>query len=434
MKKLLLSLLAAALAFALAWHIAPRFTRPSADHTTAQRNLATLAFFTPQIRAFLLHANTNANTSTAEAATLLNDCVFADAAIASAREKLHSRTAADPDFEHLKTNYLKAGMAKLELVKKITESYEKLAATHPDFAALTATVTASDSTPLHPALSPTPTGDTARLKIAILAAFAVAVLTRWFSRRRNPFIANTSPAATAASTSPSSPPLEPPPPRPSPRTLSLPQNITLELLPVAAGSFYKTSGERRRAIPITNPFWLGKYEVTQEQWEAIMGAENNPSQNKGAKHPVENITWNEADEFCRRIHDTERAAARLPENYRYALPSEDQWEYAANDGGGDGWIAENADGKTHAVGAKPPNDWGFYDMRGNVAEMCADTAVGNLSTNSSRGIHMLHGDDKIQKGTSFADPGNNTDVAARNAIAKATRRPEVGFRLALVHK
>jgi formylglycine-generating enzyme required for sulfatase activity len=427
MKKLFRFFAAAALAFALAWFFYPRFGNDAEAIAAAQRERATLAFFTPKIRTYLLRTD-------AENRILLNDCVAADVAIDSAREKLHARTVADSDFEQLKTNYLKAGMVKLELVKKVTQRYEKFAALNPTASAL---APAEDESALSDLGYSPP-----RLKTSLFIALAGGLLALWFTRRRKLKTATTTPAANETTNTATAPAVAPPrsSPRPPPplrlvsRVVSLPQHVALELLPVSAGSFVKGTGERRRTVPIAQPFWLGKYEVTQEQWDAVMGSSNNPSQNKGAKHPVENITWNEAEEFCRRVNDAERAAARLPENYYYALPSEDQWEYAARAGSGDVWIPENADVKTHAVGTKPVNSWGFYDMRGNVAEMCADTAVGNLSTRSSGGIHMLHSDDKILKGPSFADTEKNDAAAIRNAITKETRRPEVGFRLALVHK
>ncbi len=155
-------------------------------------------------------------------------------------------------------------------------------------------------------------------------------------------------------------------------------------------------------VTLTRPFWLGKTEVTQAQWTAVMGPEvpfleshenyedvsmsrmmgiSNPSQFKGTDLPVEGISWGDAMEFCRRLTERERTAGRLPTGYAYTLPTEAQWEYACRAGttgdyAGDldsmAWYDKNSRGTTHAVGTKQPNAWNLYDMEGNVSEWCAD--------------------------------------------------------------
>jgi formylglycine-generating enzyme required for sulfatase activity len=120
-------------------------------------------------------------------------------------------------------------------------------------------------------------------------------------------------------------------------------------------------------------FWIGKYEVTQRQYEAMMG--NNPSHFKGPDRPVEQVSWNDAMEFCRKLS---QATGKT-----YTLPTEAQWEYACRAGSKSNWDEENRLGdyawyernsgnKTHDVGGKSPNQWGLYDMHGNVWEWCAD--------------------------------------------------------------
>ena len=126
-------------------------------------------------------------------------------------------------------------------------------------------------------------------------------------------------------------------------------------------------------------FDLGKYEVTQGQWKAVMGS--NPSRDKGCggndRCPVDSVSWNDAQEFIRRLN-------RRPGGGRYRLPTEAEWEYAARSGGRDerysggddvdrvAWFAENSGRTNHPVGTRAPNGLGLHDMSGNVWEWTAD--------------------------------------------------------------
>ena len=185
---------------------------------------------------------------------------------------------------------------------------------------------------------------------------------------------------------------------------SLPKTFTnsigMEFVLIPAGSFVmgcaadekdcETEATPPHKVVITKPFYLGKYEVTQAQWEAIMGRHYSrkgrdnplPEAIRGADIPVVHVSWYEAATFLSLLNERE---GRF-HGPRYRLPSEAQWEYAAragsqtrffwgDDAAGAGqyaWTAENAEGLPHPVGQKQPNAWGLHDMCGNVAEWVQD--------------------------------------------------------------
>jgi formylglycine-generating enzyme required for sulfatase activity len=158
--------------------------------------------------------------------------------------------------------------------------------------------------------------------------------------------------------------------------------LGMDFVSIPAGEFMmgcSTGDERcepderpRHRVRITRPFEIGKYEVTQAQWLALMGA--NPSSNKGDSLPVETVSKLEALEFIAKLN----AAG---DGYVYRLPTEAEWEYAARAGdaspysgplGEVAWYAANSEDETHPVGRKKPNAWGLYDVQGNVREWVWD--------------------------------------------------------------
>jgi formylglycine-generating enzyme required for sulfatase activity len=163
-------------------------------------------------------------------------------------------------------------------------------------------------------------------------------------------------------------------------------DLGLTLMPIPTGTFTMGSidgdvDERPvTRVTISAGFWMGKTEVTQGQWRSIMG--NNPSAFKGDdQRPVECVSYADAQAFCRKLTERERAAGRLPDGYVYALPTEAQWEYSCRAGttgqyAGDldmiAWYRANSGGQTHPVAQKQANAWGLHDMQGNVWEWCAD--------------------------------------------------------------
>src|SRR5438105_3076714 len=138
-------------------------------------------------------------------------------------------------------------------------------------------------------------------------------------------------------------------------------------------------------VKLTRDFWLGKYEVTQGEYAAVMG--KNPSHFPGdTNRPVEKLSYFDAVAYCSAVTKRERGAGRLPSGYTYRLPTEAEWEYACRAGttnffsfgdavteaGQYAWTLENSESTTHPVGQKRPNPWGLYDMHGNVWEWCSD--------------------------------------------------------------
>ncbi len=172
---------------------------------------------------------------------------------------------------------------------------------------------------------------------------------------------------------------------------SVSNSIGMEFVLVPAGEFDMGSPtrEKRRKlwespvhrVKVEKPFYLGKYPVTQEQWQKVMG--NNPSYFRGSEHPVENVSWNEAQIFFRKLNALENSDEN---NCTYRLPTEAEWEYAARAGTTTGyffgndesklkeyaWFLKNSGLETHPVGLKKPNPWGFYDICGNVGEWVQD--------------------------------------------------------------
>jgi len=166
-------------------------------------------------------------------------------------------------------------------------------------------------------------------------------------------------------------------------TIELGDGVKMEFILIPAGSFmmgsdkYRASEKPVHKVTITKPFYIGKYEVTQEQWEKVMG--NHESREKGPKIPVQGVTWDDCQKFVAKLKEKVRGST-------FRLPSEAEWEYACRAGsktdycygddidklGDYAWFDDNRGKKYQPVGQKKPNAWGLYDMHGNVGEWCED--------------------------------------------------------------
>ncbi|MDA1047857.1 MAG: SUMF1/EgtB/PvdO family nonheme iron enzyme [Verrucomicrobia bacterium] len=231
-------------------------------------------------------------------------------------------------------------------------------------------------------------------------------------------------------------------------------DLSLEMLWVEPGAFdmgsptsepNRRSDETQHQVTLTNGFWLGKHEVTQAQWEQVMGS--NPSNFKGANRPVETVSWNDVTSFCEKLTEQERTAGRLPVGMAYQLPTEAQWEYACRAGTttayswGNGITASNAnyayDGwgtglqRTSDVGQYAANPWGFHDMHGNAFEWCADW-YGNYPTGAVRDpVGPADGSDRVSRGGSWDYTANFARSAYRNWYVPADSNNALGVRLSL---
>jgi formylglycine-generating enzyme required for sulfatase activity len=186
-------------------------------------------------------------------------------------------------------------------------------------------------------------------------------------------------------------------------------------------------------VLISKPFYMGKYTITQEQYQAIMG--KNPSMIKGAINPVEWVSWEDAVNFCERVNLKTGADA--------GLPTEARWEYACRAGtttqfySGDSdsgldriaWFYSNSGGETHPVGQKTPNAFELYDMHGNVLQWCQDAYMANYESLSAKDPFNAQGPERVLRGGSWR--GNPADCrsASRVNFSSDSRGSLIGFRV-----
>ena len=229
------------------------------------------------------------------------------------------------------------------------------------------------------------------------------------------------------------------------RDFQIAPGVTMRMCWCPAGEFLMGSPESEEGrridedqvrVVLSKGFWMGKTQVTQAQWQAVMG--NNPSWFKGANLPVECVSWRDTQEFLESIN----LLIGNTIGDRMALPTEAQWEYAARAGqigvyaGGCldevAWYSENSDGETHPVGTKKANAWGLHDMSGNVVEWCQDRFNDELpsGTNPSG---PDSGSGRAFRGGGWISPAGRCRVAHRvfSRFLSLTNR-YFGFRLVCI--
>ena len=185
----------------------------------------------------------------------------------------------------------------------------------------------------------------------------------------------------------------------------------------------RDTGETQHQVTLTKGFWMLETEVTQKQWETVMG--DNPSEFKGDDLPVENVSWDDCQEFCKKTG--------------FLLPTAAQWEYACRAGttgayAGNleemAWNVSNFSGMTtHPVGIKKPNAWGLYDMHGNVWEWCQDRYGDYPLGSVTDPTGPSNGSDRVLRGGCFINSAQDCRSANYSSLGPDIPSPSVGFRI-----
>ena len=225
-------------------------------------------------------------------------------------------------------------------------------------------------------------------------------------------------------------------------------SIGMKLPLIPAGEFmmgspatesYRRDNETQHRVSITKPFYLGETEVTQEQYQKVMGSKN-PSGFQGPQNPVENVSWADAVEFCGKLSamPAEKTAGHV-----YRLPTDAEWEYACRAGtttaysfgddasglGDYGWFDGNSDSSTHPVGEKKPNAWDLYDMHGNVWEWCQDWYGEYPSGSATDPTGATSGSHRVNRGGSWNYYAWICRSARRGWRTPERRYDDLGFRV-----
>jgi formylglycine-generating enzyme required for sulfatase activity len=225
-----------------------------------------------------------------------------------------------------------------------------------------------------------------------------------------------------------------------------PANLRFEFVRIPPGEFEMgcSPGDRecfeaekpQHNVHVSKGFEMGKYLVTQAMWESVMG--NNPSHFKGEQRPVERVSWDDVQEFLRRLNAKK-------DGYRYRLPTEAEWEYAARAGSralrygnldAIAWHGENSGQCTHPVGQKEANAWGLYDMLGNVWQWVQDWYGKNYYAESPpiNPQGPSSGEMRVMRGGSWYHRAVYARVSYRSCFLPDSRDDSYGFRCVREHE
>ena len=224
-------------------------------------------------------------------------------------------------------------------------------------------------------------------------------------------------------------------------------NVSLEMIKVEAGTFIMGCTSEQggdcnsdespcHRVTISSDFYIGKYEVTQDLWEEVMGT--NPSEYKGSDRPVERVSWNDCMAFCDEL--------RRMTGKHFRLPTEAEWEYAARGGNKTtnakysgsasvdkvAWYGGNSVNQTHPVGKLRANELGIYDMSGNVWEWCSDWCGSYGSGSQTDPYGASSGQSRVLRGGCWCSGAGACRVSYRDRISPSFRSYYFGFRVVLV--
>ena len=222
--------------------------------------------------------------------------------------------------------------------------------------------------------------------------------------------------------------------------------ISIDMVRVEAGTFtmgataemedlWNDEEKPTHRVTLTNDYYIGKYEVTQALWKAVMG--NNPSNFKGDNLPVERVNWKDCQKFLSKLN---RITGKT-----FRLPTEAEWEYAARGGnksrgyqysGGNNvldvaWVRDNSEKVTHAVGTKQPNELGIYDMSGNVYEWCQDWEGAYSSSSQVNPTGANSGSNRVVRGSCWYFGARDCRSSCRRYNMPGSRGSHLGLRLVL---
>ena len=230
-------------------------------------------------------------------------------------------------------------------------------------------------------------------------------------------------------------------------TISIPvkNGISIDMVKVEAGTFMMgatsemkkpyTDEKPVHQVTLTNDYYMGKYEVTQALWQAVMGS--NPSKFKSRNLPVEQVSWDDCQEFINKLNSIT--------GRRFRLPTEAEWEYAARGGKKSkgyqysgsskmsevAWYSANSGSKTHPVGKKRANELGLYDMTGNVLEWCQDWYGSYVSSSQTNPTGAFSGGFRVFRGGSWYGNAGNCRSSCRDSYNPGNSNFDLGLRLVL---